>query len=41
MKLTHLLLAIATLAGAIFIAASAPANAQFQVASSDQVPVLR
>lgn len=41
MKFTHLIIAIAALAGAIFIAASAPADTQFQVASNDEVQVLR
>ncbi len=41
MKFAHLIIAIAALAGAIFIAASAPAQAHFPVASSDETPVLR
>jgi hypothetical protein len=41
MKFAHLFLAIAVLAGAIFIAAAAPAHAQFTVATSDGVLVLR
>jgi hypothetical protein len=41
MKFAHLFIAIAALASAIFIAASAPAHAQFAVAASDEVLVLR
>jgi hypothetical protein len=41
MKFAHLFLAIAALAGVLFIAAAAPAHAQFAVATSDEVLVLR
>jgi len=41
MKFTHLFIAIAALAGAIFIAASAPAQAQFAAVSHGDTQVLR
>lgn len=41
MKFAHLIVAIAALAGAIFIAASAPAQAHFPAAPSDGTLVLR